>query len=117
MLAGSSALGQGLLARPVSALGRGLPAMALGSCKRVSSLTDTEDEGTLCPGPRCPLYRGVEKGVAPLQLPSLASVQDPPVCGLLAHVLLVPAEAVVRGFGVEAQDLSLLVDAEGERGN
>lgn len=37
-----------------------------------------------------------------------------PVCGLLALLLGVAAEAIVRGFGVEAQDLPLLVDAKRE---
>lgn len=45
------------------------------------------------------------------------SVRDLPVRGLLARLLLVPTEPVVRGRGVQAQDLSLLLDSEGERGD
>lgn len=47
----------------------------------------------------------------------VGSVGDPPVRGLLARFLPVPAEAVVRRPGVEPEDLSLLVDPERERGD
>lgn len=36
------------------------------------------------------------------------------MCGLLALLLGVSAEAIVRGSGLEAQDLPLLVDPERE---
>lgn len=45
------------------------------------------------------------------------SVRDPPVRGLLAHGLLVPTKPVVRRAGVQAQDLSLLVNPEGKCGH
>lgn len=45
---------------------------------------------------------------------SVTSVNYFPVCGLFTLLLGISAEAIVRGFGVETQDLPLLVDPEGE---
>lgn len=39
------------------------------------------------------------------------------MCGLLALLLGVATETIVCGFGVEAQDLPLLVDPEREGGH
>lgn len=44
----------------------------------------------------------------------IASVNYFPVCGLFTLLLTVPTEAVVGSFGVESQNLSLLVDPERE---
>lgn len=49
--------------------------------------------------------------------PRACSVRDPPVRGLLAHCFLVPTKPVVRRAGVQAQDLSLLVNPERKRGH
>lgn len=45
------------------------------------------------------------------------SVRDLPVGGLLTLLLLVPTEAVVRRPGVQTQNLPLLVDPKGKRGD
>lgn len=47
----------------------------------------------------------------------MRSVNYLPVRGLLALFLSVPAQTVVGGFGVEAQDLPLLVDPKREGGH
>ena len=39
-----------------------------------------------------------------------------PVCGLFALFLIIPTEAIVRGFGVETQDLPLFMDPKREGG-
>lgn len=48
------------------------------------------------------------------QTSDVASVNNFPVCGLFTLLLSVSTEAIVCGFGVEAQDLPLLVDPERE---
>lgn len=47
----------------------------------------------------------------------VGSVCNPPMSGLLTRLLLVPAEPVVCCLGVQAQDLPLLVNSKGERGD
>lgn len=48
------------------------------------------------------------------QTSDVTSVNNFPVCGLFTLLLDVSTEAIVCGFGVEAQDLPLLVDPERE---
>lgn len=62
-------------------------------------------------------YQSPARKMGPGSGPRACSVRDPPVRGLLAHCLLVPTKPVVRRAGVQAQDLSLLVNPERKCGH